>query len=199
MKTTIDEKVCLKHHLSPEEALLTLVIRSTRDLQQVLDNLVNREVIVDREGKYYVTQHWSDEMDEILCESCGDEDNEERLLNLAKELRTYYPKGRMPGTSYYYQCNSREIMQKLKKFFTIYGNFPDTEIIDATKRFVASFHGDYKYLPLLKYFIYKDKLVLGEDGQQHVSPQSPLATYLENKNDDSPATASDEWLLTVRN
>ena len=199
MKITIDEKVCLKHKLTPEEVMFALAARGTRDLGKTLDNLVDREVMVYKDGKYLITQHWSDVVDEILCDSSGGIDNEERLSNLAKEMRACYPKGKMPGTVYYYQCNSREIIQKLKKFFTAYGNYPDAKIIDATKRFVASFNGNYRYLPLIKYFIYKDKLVMGEDGQQHVSPESQLATYLENKEDNNLATASDDWLVEVRN
>lgn len=199
MKLIIDDKMCLKQGLTMEETLVALGIRSTKDVSQVLDNLVNREVLVLKDGQYHVTQHWSDVIDEILCDSSGSMDNEERLANLAKRMRECYVHGKMPGTAYYYQCNNREIILKLKKFLRIYGNYPDDRIVDATKRFVASFNGNYRYLPLIKYFIYKEKLVMGEDGGQHVSPESQLATYLENKEDDNLATASDDWLMTVRN
>ena len=198
MKITIDEKVCLKHKLTPEEVLLTLAIRSSKDLQKVFDNLVNREVLVNREGKYYVTQRWSDEIDEILCDSIG-EVSDDRINNLAEELRDCYPKGKMPNTPYYYRCNSREVRQKLKKFFTLYGKYSDEELIDATKRYIASFNGNYKYLPLIKYFIMKNKKVMDEDGSYHVVEVSPLADFLENKEDNNVATASDDWLSTIRN
>ena len=198
MKIIIDEKVCLKHKLTPEEVLLTLAIRSSKDLQKVFDNLVNREVLVNREGKYYVTQRWSDEIDEILCDSIG-EVSDDRINNLAEELRDCYPKGKMPNTPYYYRCNSREVRQKLKKFFTLYGKYSDEELIDATKRYIASFNGNYKYLPLIKYFIMKNKKVMDEDGSYHVVEVSPLADFLENKEDNNVATASDDWLSTIRN
>lgn len=198
MKITIDEKVCLKHKLTPEEVLLTLAIRSSKDLQKVFNNLVNRKVLVDREGKYYVTQHWSDEIDEILCDSIG-EVSDDRINNLAEELRDCYPKGKMPNTPYYYRCNSREVRQKLKKFFTLYGKYSDEELINATKRYVASFNGNYKYLPLIKYFIMKNKKVMDEDGSYHVVEVSPLADFLENKEDNNVVTASDDWLVEVRN
>lgn len=198
MKITIDEKVCLKHKLTPEEVLLTLAIRSSKDLQKVFDNLVNREVLVNREGKYYVTQRWSDEIDEILCDSIG-EVSDDRINNLAEELRDCYPKGKIPNTPYYYRCNSREVRQKLKKFFTLYGKYSDEELIDATKRYIASFNGNYKYLPLIKYFIMKNKKVMDEDGSYHVVEVSPLADFLENKEDNNVVTASDDWLVEVRN
>ena len=198
MKITIDEKVCLKHKLTPKEVLLTLAIRSSKDLQKVFDNLVNREVLVNREGKYYVTQHWSDEIDVILCDSIG-EVSDDRINNLAEKLRDCYPKGKMPNTPYYYRCNSREVRQKLKKFFTLYGKYSDEELIDATKRYVASFNGNYKYLPLIKYFIMKNKKVMDEDGSYHVVEVSPLADFLENKEDNNVVTANDDWLSIVRN
>lgn len=200
MKITIDEKQCLKHHLTPEEVLIILAIRSSKDFQGTLDNLVNRNILTNVDSDdYMVTQRWSDELDEILLDSSGEIDDEERLNNLAQKMRDVYPKGKMPGTPYYYSCNKREVVLKLKKFFALYGNYKDEDIIDATKRYVASFQGNYRYLPLIKYFIYKEKLKLGEDGQQHVSPESPLATYLENKEDNNLVTASDDWLMTVRN
>lgn len=199
MKITIDEKQCLKHHLTPEEAIVMLALRMCKDTNEVIANLEAREVITDQSGHFMLTQHWSDELDEILLDSSGEIDDEERLNNLAQKMRDVYPKGKMPGTPYYYSCNKREVVLKLKKFFALYGNYKDEDIIDATKRYVASFQGNYRYLPLIKYFIYKEKLKLGEDGQQHVFPESQLATYLENKEDNNLVTASDDWLMTVRN
>ena len=45
----------------------------------------------------------------------------------------------------------------------------------------------------------KNKTIIGEDGAGHVSECSPLADYLENKEDDNVVTASDEWLMNTRN
>lgn len=198
MKWTIDEKVCLKHHLSLEEVLMALTIRSCKDLDFTLSNLQAREVLTLQGNKYLVTQHWSDILDEILCDSSKETDNEERLRNLARKMMDCFPKDKMPGTAYYYRCNVREVSLKLKKFFLMYGEYSDEDIIDATKRFVASYRGDYKYMPLLKYFISKNKKVLGEDEEYHVQEVSELATYLENKGEDTPEE-DDDWLVSSRN
>lgn len=198
MKWTIDEKVCLKHHLSLEEVLMALTIRSCKDLDFTLSNLQAREVLTLQSNKYLVTQHWSDILDEILCDSSKETDNEERLRNLARKMMDCFPKDKMPGTAYYYRCNVREVSLKLKKFFLMYGEYSDEDIIDATKRFVASYRGDYKYMPLLKYFISKNKKVLGEDEEYHVQEVSELATYLENKGEDTPEE-DDDWLVSSRN
>lgn len=200
MKISIDDKACLKHKLSVEETLIALAVKYGKNLKETYENLLNRKVLVKDDENTYLTQHWNDVLDEILLDSNGAIDDEERLKNLANRMKEVYPKGKMPGTPYYYQCNTREIMLKLKKFFKIYGNYADDDIVEATKRFVSSFNGNYKFLPLIKYFIFKDKLVMDEDGMQHVSPESPLATFLENKdNNENLASASDDWLASIRN
>lgn len=199
MKITIDENVCLKHNLTLEETLVALAVKNIRHVEDVFGNLENREVLKRVGNDYKITQHWNDVMDEIIADSQKEVDDEERLEELAQKVRECYPAGKMPGTPYYYRCNKREVILKLKKFLTLYGDYPDDRIVEATKRYVASFNGNYRYLPLVKYFIIKNKVVQDEDGTGHFAEYSPLADYLENKNDDNLVTASDEWLLTVRN
>ena len=152
MKIVIDEKICKKHHLSVMEVLLSLGIRSSEDVNETLKELEEKQVLVYKDNNYMVTQPWSDILDEILCDSCSGEDNEERLIELAKKMRECFPEGKMPGTAYYYRCNVREVVLKLKKFFLQYGNYSDDKIIDATKRFIEAYNGNYRYLPLIKHF-----------------------------------------------
>lgn len=198
MKIVIDEKICKKHHLSVMEVLLSLGIRSSEDVNETLKELEEKQVLVYKDNNYMVTQPWSDILDEILCDSCSGEDNEERLTELAKKMRECFPEGKMPGTAYYYRCNVREVVLKLKKFFLQYGNYSDDKIIDATKRFVEAYNGNYRYLPLIKYFISKNKTVTDEDGTSHIQEVSELASYLENKETETKAT-SDDWLMSARN
>ena len=202
MKIIIDEKVCLKHSVTPYEVMLALAIRSG-EFEEDISNLAAREIIVKRgkNNQYCVTQHWSDVLDEILCDSNKVTDrSDEQLLELAKQMRECYPEGKMPGTAFYYRCNNKEVMLKLKKFFVKYGNYSDEEIIAATKAFVASYRGDYHYLPLIKYFISKMKAVPDEEGNIHNVEYSSLADYLENRgNEEVGADTSDDWLVSSRN
>lgn len=184
MKIIIDEKVCTKHKMTVQEVLLALAFRMNNS-DIVIDNMLQREILINK-GDYLVTQHWSDVLDEILSDSSGSvEKSDEELLELAKQMRELYPQGKMKDrygrmTPYYYRCNNSEVVKKLKKFFTIFGNVPDEEILDATKRYVASFQGNYTGMRLIKYFILKDDVKPGEDGN-HVEQISDLATFLENK------------------
>ena len=198
MKITIDEKVCLKHKMTIQEVLLVLAIR-TGKLEDAIENMVNREILVKDAGQLKVTQHWSDVLDEILSDSSGSvEKSDEELLELAKQMRELYPQGKMKDrfgrpTPYYYRCNNSEVVKKLKKFFTIFGNVSDEEILDATKRYVASFQGNYTGMRLIKYFILKDDVKPSEDGTGHVEQISDLATFLENKESEEEVDNTEEW------
>lgn len=200
MKITIDEKVCTKHKMTLSEVLIALAIRNT-DAYSDIPNMLNREILVEdkTEDWYKVTQHWSDVLDEIIADSSGTvEKSDEELLELAKKMRELYPQGKMRDrygrpTPYYYRCNNSEVVKKLKKFFTIFGNTSDEEILDATKRYVASFQGNYTGMRLIKYFILKDDVKPSEDGQGHVEQISDLATFLENKESEEDVVNTEEW------
>ena len=208
MKITIDEKICLKHKMSLSEFLMALAIRSCDHTDDILSNMEEREIIVydKSDNNYLVTQHWSDELDEIIADSSDAvKKTDEELLALAKKMRELYPQGKMVNragkpTPYYYRCNNNEVVKKLKKFFTIFGDVSEEDILDATKRYVESYHGDYRGMRLIKYFILKDGVKEGEDGN-YVEQISDLATFLENKEGDGEEEVinGDEWLMSARN
>lgn len=208
MKITIDEKICLKHKMTLNEVLIALAVRTER-LEDNLENMVKREILVEDNSYYQVTQHWSDVLDEILCDSSGSiKKTDEELLELAKKMREVYPEGKMRDrfgaiTPYYYRCNNSEVSKALKRFFTEKGNYTDEEIIDATRRYVADFQGQYwqKGMRLLKYFIIKNPIKQGEDGRGYVEQVSDLETYLNNKEEQGgvEVTNSDDWLMNSRN
>ncbi len=202
MKIVIDEQVCLKHKMTVGEALMALAIRVSKDTSKDLENMKNREILVYKDNQYLVTQHWSEVLDEIICDSSkATEMSDEALLEFAQKLREVYPAGKMPGTAFYYRCNNSEVAKKLKKFFLQYGTkYSEQDILDATQRYVASFRGNYRYLPLIKYFISKLKPVQEEDGTTHNVEFSPLADYLENKEEEGVEVInSDEWMCNVKN
>ena len=193
------------------EVLLALAIRA-QGSTDVLENMINREILVRPNEKaplvtYLVTQHWSDVLDEIIADSSGKiEKSDEELIQLAQKMRELYPQGNMKdrfgrATPYYYRCNNAEVVKKLKKFFTVFGDVKDNDILDATRRYVASFQGNYTGMRLIKYFILKDDVKPSEDGTGHVEQISDLATFLENKESEGEegVTNSDDWLTNTRN
>ena len=206
-KLTLDEKQCLKHKLTLQDALIALAVR-TGNTNAAIDNLLAREVLVERNGEYLVTQHWSDIIDEILCDSQtnGLDLSDERLLALAKKVQECFPVMKMKyangqNSPFYFRCNKAEIKNKLKKFLTVYGDVADEDIIDATKRYVATYAPKgYLGMRLAKYFILKDDRKLGADEEMHVEQLSDLATFLENKKEEEEEVVNgDDWLMNSRN
>ena len=204
MKLIIDEKVCRKHKMLDQEVLIALAVRAG-GYEQVIQNMLNMEILVEDAGQLKITQHWSDVIDEILSDSSGVTDkSDEELLELAKQMRELYPQGKMRDrhgrmTPYYYRCNNSEVVKKLKKFFTTFGNYSNEEILEATKRYVASFQGNYTGMRLIKYFIMKDDSKPTEDGN-HIEQISDLATFLENRESEGEEGINDDsWAMISKN
>ena len=203
MKITIDEKVCTKHKMTVPEVLIALALRQVG--RAFVSNMLAREILVEVGGELHVTQHWSDVLDEILCDSSATTGRtEEELTQLAIKIQECFPNQKMRDrygreTPYYYRCNKPEIRNKLKKFFERYGNYSDEDIVEATKRYVASFNGNYTGMRLAKYFIWKDDIKPQDDGLNHVEVLSDLATFLENKDSEEGGVVvnTENWLSKV--
>lgn len=200
MKVRIEKKVCIKHKTSSAEVLTIMATRDTEDIVGTLAGLAAKGLLQRNDnGKYVVTPQGNKLVDTVLAESLGRADIEERLTELAPKMRECFPAGKMPGTAFYYRCNNREVILKMKKFFEIYGDYTDEQILSACRRFVASYDGNHRYLPLIKYFILKSKIVPDEQGVNHVTEVSELASYLENGERDVVNENPDNWLINTRN
>lgn len=132
---------------------------------------------------------------EFLVESIMADSNmvnnnsEDRFINLANKLRELFPAGKKPGYAYTWRDSTSCIADRLKKFVMKYGDYSDEDIINATKRYVDSFNGNYQYMQLLKYFIWKNKVTGSEliEGRMvgEVERQSQLAAYLEDTEEET--------------
>jgi len=201
-KVTIDEKVCTKQKMTLVETLFALAVKRGLN-KDVIDNMLNREILVkDNKGEFMVTQHWSDVVEEILCDS-NQSLNDVRLLELAKKIQEIFPPGfkrdERTGAKYVHKSNSKAIQQALKRFINYYEDYPDEEILTATRHYVASFRGNYSRIEMANYFVFKDNRNKGGD------ITSSLATFLENPNFDDDfkegAIVDDaaNWLSDSRN
>lgn len=181
MKYCIDESTVNKHHLTINELLGLMLFKNGCKPQQLINGMLERELIVqDMFGNYNITQHWDDELQKVLLESDKEIPKDNDLNYLVGQLREIFPKGIKTGSAAW-RGNRREITLRLQKFFKIYENrYSDDAIIDATRRYVESFNGNYTYMRILKYFILKDEVKLGEDGTKYVEQISELANFLEN-------------------
>lgn len=213
MTITIDTEACKKLNIDPAVALYLISIAVGHKITFKTFEKARKEYLLEfsqpYEDKYpfpeYVSLNGNSKyiLETLIAESriMKDKDSEERITNLANKLREIFPEGKKAGYAYTWRDSTSCIADRLKKFFLKYGEHTDEEIIDATKRYVMSFNGDYRYMQLLKYFIWKNKVTGGEliEGRLvgEVEKQSQLAAYIENKNESSP-TFTNDWDLTLK-
>lgn len=196
MKITISEDVCSRHKVSLEKILLILLARVSRNIPSALDALLKEDVIRKDEDGYSVSEGWSDSIDNILVESETNKETDDRILELADKMMEEFPKGRKEGSNQYWRGNKKEIAVRLRKFAKMYGGkWTDVELLKATRRYVQSFNGNYKYMRVLKYFIWKVERKQDEEGNQISCETSDLATLLENKEDTAD---NNDWTNELR-
>lgn len=206
MKIVLNETQCLKNKLTLQEALIATAI-SLGGYNETINNMILRGIVNDTHTE--VLSDWKSIIKKLNSDESKGTTNlsDERLDSLAVKLQNCFPKQKMIypngiASPFYFRCNKTEIKNKLKKFLTIYGDVAYEDIIDATKRYVASYAPKgYRGMRLAKYFIMKDDRKLMADDEVHVEEISDLATFLENKTEDTPSDIvdGDDWLMNSRN
>lgn len=115
---------------------------------------------------------------------------QDRFMVLADKLREEFPKGKKAGTNLQWRDSTVMICKRLKalvKKFDI--SFTDEEAVDATRRYVESYHGDYRFMQVLKYFLWKNDKINGEETSQFLS-------YLQNTDGDQDNNP--DWNTALR-
>ena len=206
MKIVLNETQCLKNKLTLQETLIATAV-SLGGYDKTLNNMILRGIVNDTHTE--VLPDWQSIIKKLTSDASENATDlsDERLDSLAAKLQECFPKQKMIypngiASPFYFRCNKTEIKNKLKKFLTIYGDVADEDIIDATKRYVASYAPKgYRGMRLAKYFIMKDDRKLMADDEVHVEEISDLATFLENKAEDTPSDIvdGDDWLMNSRN
>lgn len=206
MKYTIDEAVCKNHSITLAEVLAILLLKECNgDLAFILSHLCQTEKVVpgnlediEEAAKLYPTMHWDDEVCSVLLESDKTVPESERIKNLVSQMRELFPKGMKIGSASW-RGNMRELTLRMQKFFKIYGDFSDEKILEATKRYVESFNGNYTYMRILKYFILKSetKSYVDDNGNpiNQIEEMSELANFLENEDESS---TNKDWQVQMR-
>lgn len=185
MKIIIDTKVIQVKNINPNYFLNLLALYITKNS---INNSNNKEAILknhitseglDANNQFInikLTQEGVDFIEEVIVDS-EIPDSTKKLMELATELKNIFPKGRKEGTNFYWSDGVILIVKRLKIFIKKYGDiYTKEQIIKAAKKYVESFNGDYRYMKLLKYFIFKEETE---------SSTSDLLTYIENAEEES--------------
>lgn len=197
MKYVIDTTISESKGFNLSELLACLLMKTGVNIKEVYDSLVDRKVLVYNgvEGDYLIESGWDDVINDIILDADKTVPKKQDVEGLAKKLRDIFPEGKKDGTNKYWRGNTKEIVDRLRKFYKLYGNkYSDETIIEATKNYVESFNGNYSYMRLLKYFIWKCDKKIDSEGKGYVDEVSDLADYIENKGQ----IKNDDWMLTIK-
>lgn len=193
MKIVISREGCINNNISIGEILMLLAYCNEVNLSEVHNLLVEKGLITaDRSpepnpSEYIVTRKGAEIIDAVVIDSEKSERGDENILILAGKLKEIFPAGRKDGTSNYWAEGKALIARRLKAFFKKYGNdYTDEQIINAAKKYVESFNGNYQFMRTLKYFIFKDRDIAGE--REYTSD---LLNFIENAGHEE--VLSDDW------
>lgn len=199
MTICLSKEGCQKNNISLAEALLMLAIHNNADLDVAQKELIKKGYITaDRDDLFQqvgwrLTNKGTEVIDSVIVDSDKKQEPNDRLVQLATRLKGIFPKGKKDGTNYYWADGVVLIVRRLKLFFKKYGNtYTDEQIIQATSKYVEGFNGNYTYMRLLKYFIFKEKV--GAAGE--VEGDSELISYIENFGQED--TLSRDWNTELR-
>ena len=179
----LNKKAAQQNGITIDEALLMLVIHNKANLEGAERALIQKGLITAERNDLFQQVGWrltnkgTEVLDSVIIDSDKAQEPQDRLIQLATKLKEIFPKGKKDGTNYYWADGVALIVRRLKLFFKKYGNkFTDEQIIQAAEKYVQGFNGNYQYMRLLKYFIFKEKV--GANGE--VEGDSELISYIEN-------------------
>lgn len=187
MKITIDSDICKRNNIFIDNILLLISIYfdCTITNDTLLDLKAEEYVREDESGNTIITPKGVELVETILTDS-EYKKSIDRFETLAVSLRNLFPEGKKAGTSYMWRDSLNCIIKRLKLFMKKFEVTCSNEvIIKATEKYVEGFNktGDYTYMQLLKYFIFKDD-------------SSQLLAYIENL--DAEDTEDKEWVNTLK-
>lgn len=179
MKIIIDEEVLKKSNLSIEEFMILYLNYKNFNIEEINSSLINKNIafkdVIDNR-KLVLSTNSKDILSKIITNSNPKiKESSDRYKKLAEDLMAIFPEGKKAGTTYYWRGSITVIAERLKKLIAQKNvEFTDEQAINAAKRYVQSFNGNYKYMSILMYFIYKNK-------NSEKEFDSQLLSYIENE------------------
>ena len=202
MKFVFDFDKLEKYNLTKEEAFYLLMkgfdMNSTEE--DIITTLNEKGFLYmdylpeDKEFVFTLSINGAEQIKQFLLDSeiTQEVSGKDRFELLAEKLRELFPTGKKDGTNYYWRDSIKIIANKLRGLKKVYNaEFTDEEAIEATKKYVESFNGNYTYMQLLKYFISKREIKNGE-----LVESSQLLSYIENKGD--VEMQRNDWINTLK-
>ena len=194
MNISVSEEVLKKYGLSLNEFLLLYLCSRETDINNVANSLVEKR-LADKSLKEEFVVVVSDNIKELIATILVDSakvvlNKNSDFMELADKMREIFPAGRKPDTTSYWRDSTQLITRKLSTLVTKFDiSFTEEEALTATRRYVESFNGDYRFMQLLKYFILKTDKNTGEI-------KSEFMSLLQNPEEQE--TLNNNWLNEIR-
>ena len=181
------------------EVLVLIATQNKVDLEESKQKLILNGMLTAERNDLFQAIGWkatskgADTLNNVIIDSDKSiTTTADKLESLAAELKKVFPAGKKEGTNLYWADGISLIIRRLKIFFKKYGTtYTDEQILQAAKEYVASFNGDYRFMKLLKYFIFKEKM----GANREIEPESELMTYIENAGQED---LNSGWLTEIR-
>lgn len=196
MKLTIDQTILDKYYITLEEFLVLYLSAKDVDIESISQSLIakgfadkdlfsSRKIVVSDKIKDLISTISIDSDKNVI-------DKDSEYMELAVKLRELYPAGRKEGTTYMWRGTTAEVAKKLKTLVVKYGyTLNKEEVIKATKEYISSFNGNYRYMQLLKYFILKS----AKDADGNTEIKSELMSLIENSG--QVDNQREDWMSTM--
>lgn len=199
LNLNINEDICTKYGINISDALVLLIGKLDGNINISTNSLIEKGLLTSFVvGKdYTITNKGNEILSSVILESDKSLNSSRDFNDLAIKLKELFPKGKKQNTNLYWTEGLPLIIKRLKMFFRKYDSnqtITDEQIIAATKKYVESFKGDYRYMKLLKYFLFKEERnAVGE-----VESQSELYTYIENADQVEDTQTEIDWETELR-
>ena len=153
MNIVLKESVCDNYGISMDDALIFLLELRRVDIPKRLEEIKEQYDLPSTGNRIIVSLEIKRIIDRIMLSSRDE--------------------GKKSGTNYYWRGNLSQLADRLKLLKVKYKfDFTKEQAVQATKNYIESFNGDYAYMQLLQYFIFKNT-------QQGFTSQ--LMNYIENE------------------
>ena len=181
MELNINEDVLKDSQLELSDFLVLLTIKDNYDIVRIMKKLNQDSLILFNQAKnaFFISDKGLKLINKAINVKEEEKQNCENLRGLATTLKSLFPKGIKPGTNTPWTEAVPLIMKRLEKFFEKFGEQPYDKVIEATKKYIDSFNGDYRMMRVLSYFIMKN--ITNGDGEKEI--KTDLLTAIENLDD----------------
>ena len=190
MELNINEDVLKNANLELSDFLVLLTLKDNYDIISMIKRLNQDTLILYNQSKnaFFVSDKGLELINSVLEVKQETKQSCDNLRELAVTLKSLFPKGIKPGTNTPWTEAVPLIMKRLESFFIKFGEQPYDKIVEATKKYINSFNGDYRMMRVLSYFIMKT--IINNDGEKEM--KSDLLTAIENL-DDYEEQSSGDW------